>query len=73
MSRWNYFELGTLPQAIDMSDALENLSNVEDQDEEFPEVKEDDIKVCQISVRCNEHDTNTFLGVQSVFDIQLKI
>lgn len=29
-----------------MSDVLENLSNVEEQDEEFPEVKED-IKVWQ--------------------------
>lgn len=31
-----------------MSEALENLSNVEEQDEEFPEVRED-IKVGQMS------------------------
>lgn len=35
-------------QLIEMSEALENLSNVEEQDEEFPEVRED-IKVGQMS------------------------
>lgn len=41
-----------------MSEALENLSNVEEQDEEFPEVREDikvgqmSFSVCSVRQRC---------------------
>lgn len=45
-------------QLIEMSEALENLSNVEEQDEEFPEVREDikvgqmSFSVCSVKQRC---------------------
>lgn len=54
-----------------MSEDLEDLSNVEEQDEEFPEVKED-IKVWKRSTHCMQHKTKIFQGPLGILDFKIK-
>lgn len=54
-----------------MSEDPENLSNAEEQDEEFPEVKED-IKVWQI-YRLQHKKQRYSKGPQSVLDFKVKL
>lgn len=49
-----------------MSEVLENLSNVEEQDEEFPEVKED-IKVWQTTAFFMQLKTKDILRAPEYF------